>query len=165
MSKLKEQQIERFCQEYVTNGYKGTKAARAVGKSQASAATMASEWLSNPKILGRVMELQEDLLNDIIMTKQEAIAEMNKLAIFDPRKAFDEEGRLLSVHEMDAVTAAAVKEIEVNPLSGEPTIVKFLDNKRTAIDSMLKHYNAYEDHQKSGAGEMNVYLDDKDAKA
>lgn len=161
--KLQDKLLERFCRAYVMNGHNGAAAARSVGKSSANAPVWASHQLSNPKVMERLFQLNEDILDGFVLSKEEAVAEMNKLAIFDPRHAFDEDGQLLHPKDMDDVTAANVKEVEM--LDGVVTKVKFLDNKRSAIQDMMKYYNAFEDHQKSGVGEIHVHIDEKDAKA
>lgn len=162
MPKLKNYRHERFCREYVRRNFNGSAAARAVGVPEGSVRTTASAWLAKPNIFARVEELADDALADVMMTKQEVINQMAKLANFNPQDAFDDEGRLIPIHEMDEATAASIKEIEHAP--GEFK-VKFSDQRRAALSDLMRHYNAFEDHQKAGAGEMNVYLDSKDAEA
>ena len=156
MARLKNRRHEVFCREYVNRGFNGAAAARAAGSTEISARKTASDWLSKPDIVARIDELNEDLLDDLVMTKEEVIAEMNKMASFNMADVYDDDGRMLKVHEMPRDEAAAIKEIGPNGIKVD---------KRAALDSMMKHYNAFEDHQNAGKAEMNVYLDDKDAEA
>lgn len=161
--RLRDLQLERFCREYVANGHNGTKAAISVGKNKASAAWWASEQLKIPKVFQRVLQLEEDIIDSLILSKEEVVAEMNKLAVFDPRMAYDEEGNLLHPKDMDEITAANIKEVTV--INGKVVGVKFLDNKRGAIQDMMKYYNAFEDHQKSKVADVHIHFDDKDRDA
>ena len=163
MARLKNNRHERFCREYVANGFNGAAAARAVGTSIASGKQMASEWLTIPNVLQRVQQLNDDILEDVIITKKEVIAEMVKLATFDLRTLYDDDGRLMNVHEMDASAAVSVQEVEV--ADGIPVKIKAGRDKRAALSELMKHYNAFEDHQKSGQGEMHIHFDDKDERA
>lgn len=164
MPRLKNRRHERFCQCYVSDGrFNGAAAARAVGVSRDSAHVQASKWLSNANILGRVDELTQDILSDVLMTKEELIAELNKLAKFNPKDLYDDDGRLIPVHELNPDVAASVQEIET--VDGVPVKVKGGKDKSKAIETGLKYYNAFEDHQKSGAGEIHVHLDSKDQDA
>ena len=163
-SRLKDRQLERFCREYVDNGHNGAKAARAVGKSEGNAAQWASEQLRKPKVLQRVMDINDGHIESLIYSKEEALAELNELATFDIRDAYDDDGNLLPIHQMSKAAAAAVKEVEMFP-NGKVAGAKFLDVKHRAVVKMLEYHNAFEDHQKSGSGEVHIHFDEKDEQA
>ena len=61
----------------------------------------------------RVNELKELQLRRHQVTADRVIAELAKLAFLDIRKAFDEEGKLKPIHEIDDDTAAAIAGLEV----------------------------------------------------
>jgi hypothetical protein len=50
-------------------------------------------------------------------------------------------------------------------VDGQVVGVKFLDNKRGAIQDMMKYYNAFEDHQRSKVADVHIHFDEKDKDA
>lgn len=111
MTKLKDRP-ERFCQEYLKH-LNGTKAAMDAGYSENGAEVRAHELLRNSKIQMRIQELMEDRSVRTEVTQDEVLLELKKVAFFDISKAYDEEGNLLSVHEMPEETRKAIAGIEV----------------------------------------------------
>jgi phage terminase small subunit len=83
---------------------------------------------------------------------QRVLEEYDKLAFFDIRKAFDAEGRLLPIHEIDDTTAAAIAGVEVEELFagrgesreciGKLHKIRLLDRKG-ALDSLAKHLGMF----------------------
>jgi phage terminase small subunit len=163
MPRLTNRRHERFAQEYISNGCNQSKAARAVGVAVASAAQAGSEWLRNPKILARIMEINDRVLENLVMSRDEVLAEMNHLASYNTKDLYDDDGQMVSIHELPEALTAAIKEIEHDAL-GRPSKIKFVD-KRGALNDMMKYYNLFEDHQQAGVGEMTVVIDGKDSKA
>jgi phage terminase small subunit len=133
------------------------------GYSVHTAGSIAHELLKKPEILKRIQVLNDDILDGVMMSKEEALAAMAMMAKFNPQDAYDEHGQLLPIHEMPPEVAMQIKEIERH--GSTITSVRFQNDRRAATESLLKHYNAFEDHQKSGRGEINVFLDDKDKEA
>jgi len=157
MARLSNPRHERFCREYVANGFVGTKAARSVGYASNSAHVTASQFLSNPKFIDRINELTDDLYAQTMMPKAEALSRLSALASLDVTQVFDENGQQIPIHELPKDVAGSIKEI------GESGL-KFID-PAAALRDVLRHYNAFEDHQKAASSEIHVHLDDKDADA
>lgn len=171
MSKLTHKQ-EMFCQEYATHG-NATRAAINAGYSEKTAHSIGCENLSKPEIVERIMELAAEPIKKLEITRERVIEEMARIAFADSRKLFDENGDLKPIHELDDNTAAAIAGVEVvtvNKGRGEAATVDYIHKvKQWPKDRMLselgKHFNIYEDHQKSGVGEMHVHIEGKDADA
>lgn len=110
---------ERFAQKYVELGnaseaYRQAYAAANMGGE--AVAVEAFRLLGNPKIALRVEALQDLALRRHQVTVDRVIAEYAKLAFLDIRKAFDENGNLKPIHEIDDDTAAAIAGIEAETL-------------------------------------------------
>ena len=130
----------------------------------------ASKFLALPYVALRVQELRNELAESYKISKQEVLAEFSKIARFDPRKLYDENGVAKPIHELDDETAASINSVEVvkksigdTDLFETTTKIKVIP-KTAALDSMGKHYNAYEDHQKSSTADVHIHLTDKDDK-
>ena len=72
------------------------------------------------------------------------------MAYFDPRRLFDEEGRIKKITEIDDDTRAAIASFDIDE-TGRPTRIKFW-NKIDAIDKAMKHLGLYE-HDSTQRGE------------
>lgn len=162
MPRLKNMRHERFAQNYCANGFNGAKAARSVGVTTRSSSVQASKWLANSNIFARVQEIIEKDDQLFEMTKEETIAEINKLAKFNMQQLYDDDGRIMPLHEMDEAIAVGVNEITYDR-TGQVESVKCGKDKRAALDMLMKHHNQYEQHQKSG--EIHIHFDEKDKKA
>lgn len=148
---------EAFCQKYIELGC-ATKAYYAAydakGSKPITANRKAKELLDNGKIAARVRELQAIHQKRHEVTVDRVIQEFARLAFLDIRKAFDEEGRLKPIHELDDETAAAIAGLEVETLFegrgsereaiGRLHKVKLTD-KKGALDSLARHLGMFID--------------------
>lgn len=148
---------ERFCQKYIELGC-ATKAYYAAydakGSKPITANRKAKELLDNGKIAARVRELQALHQKRHEVTVDRVIQEFARLAFLDIRKAFDDEGRLKPIHELDDETAAAISGLEVESLFegkgserenvGRLHKVKLAD-KKGALDSIARHLGMFVD--------------------
>lgn len=160
---------EKFCIEYVFNGNNGTQAWLTTQPKckTTSAATEAWRLLRNAEIQQRISELREEHHQLLMTGRKEIIQEAAGLAMFDPANMFGEDGRLLPLHEMDAVTRKMVNKIEMIIDDGDLPVrlakIEYGKDKKGYIDMMMKHYNQYEAHQESGKTEITVqhlYIED-----
>ena len=165
-SKLTPKQ-ERFCQKYIELG-DATKAYYAAYDAQNSkpitANRSAKALLDDPKISTRVRELQLLHQKRHEVTVDRVLQEFSRLAFLDIRKAFDEEGRLKPIHDMDDETAAAIAGLEVESLfegkgSERELIGRLhkikLSDKKGALDSLARHLGLFNDSLKL-SGEVDV---------
>ncbi len=162
MARLQNHRYEVFCREYVTNGFSIKKAAEAAGCPPGSASSTGSIWLKRPEVVERIEELLPDVIEALQPVKEELLAELNRLAMFDPRLLYDENGRLKHITEMSTDAALSVEEIELND-AGYPVKIKAGRAKLKAIETALKTVNAFENHQ--AARTINIILDEKDKDA
>lgn len=108
----------------------------------------ACRLLQNPKVALRVKELQDLQLRRHMVTADRIVAEYAKLAFLDIRKAFNDDGSLKQIGEMDDDTAAAIAGLEVESLFegrgadrelvGRLHKIKLVD-KKGALDSLARH--------------------------
>jgi phage terminase small subunit len=148
---------ERFAQKYVELG-NATEAYRqsydADEMSDEAISVEACRLKDNPKVSLRIEVLENLRLKRHEVTVDRVIAEYAKLSFLDIRKAFDEEGRLKPIHEIDDETIAAIAGIEVEELYegrgedrehvGRLHKIK-LSDKRAALDSLAKHLGIFTD--------------------
>lgn len=164
---------QRFVDEFVADS-NGTQAAIRAGYSERTAAQQASRLLKNVKIAAAIAEARKTVAERLGITAERVLTEYARLAFFDIRKAFDDEGRLKSIHDLDDDTAAAISGIETEDLYegkgesrehvGRLHKIKHSD-KKAALDSIAKHIGLLKDAQPGGvtlnlAGQVNVYLPD-----
>lgn len=156
---------EKFCQLYVltqnaTQSYLEAFSTTRKPITEPSAATGGWRLLRNVEISQRVKELRIEHHDALMVSFEETLQEIGNLSMFDPVNMFDEDGRLLQLHEMDPVTRKMVNEIEIsiddddNPL--RMAKIKYGKDKRGYLDMVMKYRNAYNDHQKAGTGVIIV---------
>jgi len=110
---------ERFAQKYVELGNASEAYRQAYDASDMKPETInrkAKELLDNGKITARVDHLHDLARRRHEVTVDRVIAEYAKLAFLDIRKAFDKNGNLKPIHDIDDDTAAAIAGIEAESL-------------------------------------------------
>jgi phage terminase small subunit len=151
---------EKFAQKYIELG-NASEAYRqsydAENMLDKSVWEEASRTLADHKVAARIMELQEQHRKRHEVTVDRIKQEYAKLAFLDIRKAFDESGNLIPIHQLDDGTAAAISGLEVDKKvskltdeDGEPLVeshlhkIKFSD-KKGALDSLAKCLGLFSD--------------------
>lgn len=144
-------QTDRFCLEYVVteNATQSYMTAYPAVKNANTAANLSWRLLRVAKIKQRIRELRVEHHDMLVATHQEILQEVSGLAMFDPADMFDENGKLLELHEMDPVTRKMVNEIELmtdgNDNSLGITKIKYGKDKKGYIDMMMRHHTLYHD--------------------
>lgn len=115
---------EAFCQRYIETGNASEAYRRSYDAQNMLPKTVweeASRTLADPKVAARVMELQDELRARHGVTVDRVLREYARLAFLDIRKAFDADGNLKPIQEMDDDTAAAIAglEVEVRRVAGD----------------------------------------------
>lgn len=154
-----------FCRLYLESG-NAVEAYRAAypGRdgSDAQVKRLAAGLLAQRLVSDRIAELSRAHLARHVVTVDRVIEEYRRLAFLDVRKAFDVEGNLRPLHELDNDTAAAVAGLEVEDVYegrgqerrvvGRVRKVKITDKIR-ALDSLAKHLGMFiERAEITGAG-------------
>lgn len=147
MVKLNDKQ-QKFVREYLID-YNATQAAIRSGYSAKTAAAQAARLLTNVNIQNQLSALKEEDAKKSEVTRERIIAEYVKLAFGDIRKAFNEDGMLKDITDLDDDTAAMVAGLDVEKkglMGAEVTKKVKLTDKRAALDSLCKvlGYNAPE---------------------
>jgi phage terminase small subunit len=142
---------KRFCEEYLID-LNGTQAAIRAGYSTTSAHSTASEILSYPNIQDYLSQRQKELQEATGVTQKRILEEYAKIAFFDIRNIYDEQGRLLTPNQLGDEAAAVISGIDVFeekefdgrqmiPI-GETKKVK-LHSKLNALDALGKHLGVF----------------------
>lgn len=138
---------EAFCQSYLLD-FNGARAAKEAGYAEDSARQEASRLLTNVNIRARIYQLRKEMGKLFNITRERIAQEYSRIAFFDIKKAFDAEGELIPITQLDDDTAAAIAGIEVSndwekDENNRPVIVGQLkkikiSDKRSALDSLVK---------------------------
>jgi phage terminase small subunit len=121
----------------------------AKGMSAEAINVEACRLLKNPKVALRVNELTAPAREEAEDAAAVFIRENRRIALFDPRKLFEEDGTLKPIHLLDDDTAAALSAFEVNELREDGKVVgqtkkmKFWD-KGSAIEKAFRHLGLFE---------------------
>ncbi len=106
-------QHDRFCREFIIDENAVRAYQRAYPNSgYESARVSACELLAKPNVQDRIQELREERNKRLDISADRVLAELAKLAFYDPRNLFDDDGRLKTITEMDADAAAVIAGIE-----------------------------------------------------
>ena len=137
-----------FCHEYAKDR-NATQAAIRAGYAENSANRTGSRLLTNDDIKSYADELCEKHLEKIDYSAEAVLREMARIAMFDPKKLFDDNGDLIPVHELDDDTARALASIEIEALYegfgsdreqvGHTKKVK-LWNKENALKTFMQYH-------------------------
>lgn len=166
---------EKFAQEYVLTGNASEAYRRAYPKSlnwkEAALFVAASQMLSKDKVSIRVKELQTDVKAKFDISAERLLLEQSRIALFDFRKLFDENGKLIDPTNMPDEVAAVVSSVKVSRVkrgADDPTEEDIIElklwNKNNSIDSLFKHKGLYEQDNKQAAAHYNITISGNDAK-
>ena len=73
---------------------------------------MGSRWFARVDVQAEVARLRAEKLTKLDISAEKVLTEISKLAFLDIRRAFNEDGSLKQISELDPETAAAVAGIE-----------------------------------------------------
>lgn len=106
---------EWLCREFVADaGENQTRAYSRVypGATYDSARVLASKLFANVNIQARIAELRVERNKRLEISADRVLLELSKLAFYDPRGFFDEDGRLKPLGELDPDQAAVIGGVE-----------------------------------------------------
>lgn len=140
--KLTDQQ-KQFCHQYIMCNFNGTKAAAAAGYSEKAARNTACVLLDNPDVIAYLKILKDDLGRTLGITRQRVAQELAKIAFYDARLLFNDDGTAKQMGELDDDVAGAIEGLDVYEekdfIDGSPIGVTKkikLGNKNKALDSL-----------------------------
>ena len=120
-----------------------------------SVAVQAATMLASPKIALKIEALRSELKQRHVVTIDRVLEEYAKLAFFDARKLFDDNGAVLPVSQWPDDAAAAIGGLDVAEIGlgdgdgdalGVVKKLKLID-KRGALDSLARHLGMFVDKQ------------------
>lgn len=135
---------QRFVDEYLID-LNATQAAIRAGYSVKTAQVISAENLLKPIIQSAIQEALQKQQARTEITADWVLKETHRLASFDPRKLFDENGALRPIHTLDDETAACIGGVEIDRFGSVK--VKVWD-KNSALEKLHKHFGLFEKDNK-----------------
>lgn len=113
-----------FISEYLIDG-NATRAAIAAGAPAAGAHVAGARWLKGDKVAAAIAEAHGRRAAKLEVNAERVLAELAKLAFYDPADLFDEKGRLLPITRLDDISRAAIAgiEVETRERGGSPSVL------------------------------------------
>lgn len=158
----------RFVDEYLIdfNATRSYKAAYPNCKSDNTARTESCKFLAKPNIQEEVMKRKARLKEKVQITQEMVINEYKKIAFFDPRKLFNDDGTARDISQLDDDTAAALAGLDVSEnwefdedegkrVKNGYTKKYKISDKKGALDSLARHLGMFTDKIQI-EGELNV---------
>lgn len=161
-SNAKEKRINEFVEHYLANGCNARQAALAAGFSPKSADNAAYRLLKNAQVMHRIDERQQALASKFEINTESVLKNLAQTIYFDPRKLYNQDGSLKSIHELDEDTAMALAGFEAfeefagrgaeRAVIGFTKKIKWLDKNaaRDQANKILGHYK--KDNEQPNAG-------------
>lgn len=136
-----------FVREYLVD-LNATQAAIRAGYSENTAAAQASRLLRNVNVKSAIAKAKRERANKVEITAERVLKEAARLALYDVRKLYRDDGSLVPITELDDDIAAAIVGIDVtvagNELATETTHRYRLADKNNALERLFKHLGLYE---------------------
>lgn len=131
--------------EHVIQGESKAKAAREVSNGSTKHPSTTYNPTRSDRLMARRREYAKRLRIDTINTLQE----ISRIAFFDIRNLFDDDGKLIPIPRLDEETAAAIKSVKVQQLGqadGFATVVEYkLHDKLKALEQLGKNLGLFRD--------------------
>ena len=142
----------QFVREYLVD-LNATQAAIRAGYSAKTAEQQGFQLLQKTSVQKAIAEGRRQREERTAVSADRVLLEAARLALFDPRKLFNDDGSPKGIHELDDDTAAAVAGIEVlEQFEGsgkERVFVGYLKkyriaDKNAALEKLFRHHGLYE---------------------
>jgi phage terminase small subunit len=160
---------KRFYEEYLVD-FNATKAAQRAGYSKKTAYSQAHDLLKKPEGQKYLQVKGKRLAQKLEISQERTMQEIARIAFSDLRKAFNEDGSLKQLSELDDDTAAVLASIEVDEIFGivktqkvaigQTKKIKVWD-KTKALEMLAKHYKIFEDAPPPAPVVLNTPFSDK----
>ena len=138
-----------FVEEYLVD-LNATQAAIRAGYSPKTAFSIGAENLKKPQIQAALDAAAKARTARTEITQDRVLKELGRLAFLDIRKAFDDDGNLKPIKEVDDETAAAIAGLEVASITSDEvtigTLKKIkLSDKKGALELIGRHLRMWND--------------------
>lgn len=147
---------QRFVDEYLID-FNATQAAIRAGYSEKGASVTGSRLLADANISAAVDEGRKILNEKTQLSAERVRTELARLAFFDPRRLYREDGTLKDPSEWDEDTAAAVAALDISTFTRDGgddleilKKIKFWDKTR-ALEMVGRHLAMFTDNVNIGA--------------
>ncbi len=161
-----------FADEYLIdlNATRAYKVAYPKVKSDAVAAVNGNRLLRNAKVEIYIKERMKEREQRTEITQDRVLKEYAKIAFFNPKKLFNENGQPKDITELDDDTAAVIAGLKVNDVyegfGEDRTFIGYLKeykltDKKGALDSLARHLGMFKDKVEL-SGEVNTNTDKLD---
>lgn len=147
---------KRFCDEYLIdlNATKAYKAAYKNCKSDLTARVNASKLLTNTNVQEYIKERQEELQKETKVTQDIIIQELAKIALFNIKDIYNENGTLKKVTELDDDTAKAISGVKILQKAGAMKISLKSRNEEVPIEHIQEQTVEFKTNDKTKALEL-----------
>lgn len=140
---------KRFVDEYLVD-LNATKAAERAGYSKKTAYSIGQRLLKHVEIQKAIEKAQKNLSERTQITQERVLQEYAKIAFFDPRRMFNDDGTLKQISQLDDDVAAVIGGIDVvvdKSDKDEPDYTKKIKliDKKGALDSIARHLGMFND--------------------
>jgi phage terminase small subunit len=134
---------QAFVQAYIVS-LNATQAAKEAGYSEKTAKSQGQRLLTNVDVADGITKAMKERANENKLDADRVLNELMRIAFFDIGQAFNPDGTMKPLHEMDEGTRRAIIGLEVVAIEnngaqiGTLKKVKFAD-KKSALDTLAKH--------------------------
>lgn len=147
---------KRFCNEYLIdfNASRAYKAAYKSCKSDLTARTNASKLLTKTNIQKYISEKQKEIEERTEITQKKIIQELAKIALFNIKDIYNENGTLKKVTELDDDTAKAISGVKILQKAGAMKISLSKTNDEIPIEHIPEQTVEFKTNDKTRALEL-----------
>lgn len=161
---------ERFCYEYLANGFNATKAALIAGYSEKTARNIGAENLTKPYIKARIEEMKANLAQTAGISALMIVKEHMKIALASQGHVRDGWMKLkdfekLSEEAKSCIQEVTTKEVKKHVKKGAPpqmetyVRVKMYDKQKSLEElSKMLGYNAPKKQEITGADGADLFM-------
>lgn len=147
---------KRFCDEYLIdfNASRAYKAAYKSCKSDLTARTNASKLLTKTNIQKYISEKQKEIEEKTEITQKKIIQELAKIALFNIKDIYNENGTLKKVTELDDDTAKAISGVKILQKAGAMKISLSKTNDEIPLEHIPEQTVEFKTNDKTRALEL-----------
>lgn len=139
-----------FVEEYLIN-LNPEQSALTAGYSASMAKTKAYQWVSDskdnpkPEVYARIQKRIAERAKRAEITADKVLNEIAKIAFFDAKRLFNDDGSPKGIHELDDESSGAIAGVDVvtigNDKNGFGQILKYkVADKNKALEQLCKHF-------------------------
>jgi phage terminase small subunit len=106
---------------------------------------MSHDALHHEYTAKRLAELAQESAKRADFNEDRVLKEVAAIALFDPRKLFNDDGQPKQISELDDATAAAISSIKTVKTGEESSVVEYkVNDKNQALEKLMRHLGLYQ---------------------